>query len=153
CRSSGPKPSGNRPASAPGPSCSTARPSRGGARGGWPATTHWSWAAGCGGAGVGTSAAAICLGACSWSPLPASHLFVTDPGGVVWAGCETSGGCRATDADTVKSHPQAIQVSERIDRPTGSWAVTWVASTQAIVNREQWLLSRIVLAAIAAALV
>jgi signal transduction histidine kinase len=106
-----------------------------------------------GGAVVVTSDAAMFLGAGSWTPLFASRLFVTDPGGVVWAGCETSDGCRATDADTpAKILTPAVEVSERIDRPTGTWVVTWVASTHAITRREQWLIARIVLAAIAAAL-
>ena len=121
------------------------------------------------------SDAAMFLGAGSWPPLADARLFVTDPGGVEWAGCETSGGCRTIDTETVKGQFQgattaiaqlgseaartlglgdapAVQVSERVDRPTGSWVVTWIASTRAILEREQWLLTRIVLAAIAAAL-
>jgi signal transduction histidine kinase len=127
-----------------------------------------------GGAVVVTSDAAMFLGAGTWTPLPASRLFVTDPGGVVWAGCETPGGCRATDSDTVKTYfanatgvseigagaagtlgvgrAPAVQASEGIDRPTGRWVVTWVASTRAIMDRERWLISRIALAAVAAAL-
>ena len=127
-----------------------------------------------GGAVVVTSDAAMFLGAGTWTPLPASRLFVTDPGGVVWAGCETPGGCRATDSDTVKTYfanatgvseigadaagtlgvgrAPAVQASEGIDRPTGRWVVTWVASTRAIMDREGWLISRIALAAVAAAL-
>jgi signal transduction histidine kinase len=127
-----------------------------------------------GGAVVVASDAAMFLGAGSWTPLPASRLYVTDPGGVVWAGCETSDGCRATDADVAAkilatsgagaqigpdgaraggvTPAPAVEVSARVDRPTGSWVVTWVASTHAITRRQQWLIARIVLAAIAAAL-
>jgi signal transduction histidine kinase len=128
-----------------------------------------------GGALVVASDAGMFLGAGSWTPLPVSRLFVTDPGAVVWAGCETSEGCRATDSETVRKYfasstgaasqigpraaailglgsAPAVQVSERIDRPTGSWVVTWVASSQAIMEREGWVVSRIALAAIAAAL-
>ena len=42
-----------------------------------------------GGAIVVASDAAIFLGAVAWTPLPVARLFVTDPAGVVWAGCET----------------------------------------------------------------
>jgi len=128
-----------------------------------------------GGAVVVTSDAAMFLGAESWAPLPASRLFVTDPGGVVWAGCETSSGCRATDSATVKKYFQgpspparqigpevaqllggaaapAVHVTERLDRPSGTWVVSWIASTRAIMDRQLWVLVRIVLAAFAAAL-
>ena len=102
---------------------------------------------------VVASDAAIFLGAVAWTPLPAARLFVTDPAGVVWAGCETSGGCRASPSgpppDRIESQvapsartgvrgarivgtesTPAVQVSERVDRPTGRWVVTWLASTQ-----------------------
>ena len=45
----------------------------------------------------------------------------------------------------------AVQVSEAVERPTGSWVVTWVASSRAIMEREARLVSRIVLSAIGAA--
>ncbi len=124
---------------------------------------------------VVASDAAIFLGAVAWTSIPSARLLVTDPAGVVWAGCETTRGCRATAGSSVEDHladaprpaPHAvsrgargprpstastIEVSERIDRPTGNWLVTWLASTQAIVEREQSLVARVVLTAIAAAL-
>jgi PAS domain-containing protein len=124
---------------------------------------------------VVASDAAIFLGAVAWTPLPSARLFVTDPAGVVWAGCETSNGCRATPASATgqdhldaalarpsqvgvrgvrvvgPAHIPAVQVAERIDRPTGSWTVTWLASTQAILERERSMVSRVVLTAMAAA--
>jgi signal transduction histidine kinase len=127
-----------------------------------------------GGAIVVVSDAASFLGAVAWTPLPVAHLYVTDPGGVVWAGCETPGGCRVTSADAVpktvpRSTPSyayvgsrgsravtfgpapAIQVSERLERPTGAWTVTWLASSDALVARERSLLARVILTALAAA--
>lgn len=132
-----------------------------------------------GGAVVVASDAAMFLEAGSWPSLPEARLFVTDPGGVVWTGCTTPGGCRATDSATVTkyfpssfpsgaasssfigadaalalgvTHAPAVQVSEPVQRPTGDWVVTWVASTHAIMERQGWALSRIVISAIAAAL-
>jgi two-component system sensor histidine kinase HydH len=125
---------------------------------------------------VVASDAAVFLGAVAWSPLPAAHLFVTDPGGVVWAGCETPGGCRAqtpgSTADAAEPGPPAarqmgargtmlvrpakvpvVQVSERVDRPTGSWIVTWRASTRPIVERQLSMVARVVLTALAAVIV
>ncbi len=124
---------------------------------------------------VVASDAAIFLGAVAWTPLPAARLYVTDPAGVVWAGCETAAGCRAQEAATpldaaplgppalrqmgargtmVVRPPQipAVQVSERVDRPTGSWVVTWLASTHPIVERQQSMVARVVLTALAAAI-
>ncbi len=118
--------------------------------------------------------AAVFLGAVAWTPLPAARLYVTDPAGVVWAGCETPAGCRAHGPgklpDDVQIGPPAarqmgprgtmvvrppripaVQVSERVDRPTGSWVVTWLASTQPIVARQQSIMARVVLTALAAA--
>ena len=71
-----------------------------------------------GGAIVVASDAAMFLAAGSWPSLPAAQLFVTDPGGVVWTGCATAGGCRATDSDTVTKYfeataPSAAQVASR----------------------------------------
>jgi signal transduction histidine kinase len=126
-----------------------------------------------GGAIVVVSDASTFLGAVAWTPLPVAHLYVTDPGGVVWSGCETPGGCRVTPPDarprtltgpsgsgyvgsrgsrviTLGPAP-AVQVSERLERPTGAWTVTWVASSEAIVTRERSLLLRVVLTALAAA--
>jgi len=130
--------------------------------------------AGDGGAIVVASDAAIFLGAVAWTPLPVARLFVTDPASVVWSGCETAQGCRAADADTTArlqhvtaqsvtalappvSHAlglgrvPAVLISERVTRPTGSWVVTWVASSQAILAREQSLLLRIIVTAMAVA--
>jgi signal transduction histidine kinase len=108
-----------------------------------------------GGAIVIASDAALFLAAGSWAPLPVARMFVTDPAGVVWVGCETAGGCRATDPDAIRRQLQAepaIQVARRVARPTGDWVVTWVASTGPISARERWLVARIALAALAAAL-
>jgi len=130
-----------------------------------------------GGAIVVASDAASFLGAVAWSPLPVARLYVTDPAGVVWGGCETPGGCRSMPADAVpKTLPRstpgyahfyigsrgsravalgpapAVQVSERLERPTGAWTVTWLASTEALDARERSLLARVVLTALAAAL-
>jgi signal transduction histidine kinase len=126
-----------------------------------------------GGAIVVASDAAIFLGAVAWTPLPVARLFVTDPAGAVWADCETPGGCRANPSDTIpitlpgaksvlaRSVHRAgtgsvgtvpvVQVSERIERPTGTWIVTWLASSEPLVARERSLLERIVLTALAAA--
>jgi two-component system, NtrC family, sensor histidine kinase HydH len=128
-----------------------------------------------GGAIIVASDAAIFLGAVAWTPLPVARLFVTDPAGIVWADCETKGGCRALPSDLIPSdlpptvianirrgtrgartaslgHTPAVQVSERLERPTGSWTVTWLASTAALDTRERSLLARVVLTALAAAL-
>jgi two-component system sensor histidine kinase HydH len=122
------------------------------------------------------SDAAVFLRAVTWTPLPAAHLLVTDPAGVVWAGCETADGCRAKSPDSRAIDPQlgppaarqigargtmiirspgrpAVQVSERVDRPTGSWVVTWIASTGPIVARQESMVARVVLTALAAAMV
>jgi len=127
-----------------------------------------------GGAVVVASDAAMFLAAGSWPSLAVSRLFVTDPGGVVWAGCSTPGGCSAADTETVSKYFQApapsaaqiapeaadalgvgraaaVQVSEAVSRPTGNWVVTWVASSRAIMDRQAWLLSRVVISAIGAA--
>src|SRR4029079_13837576 len=108
-----------------------------------------------GGAIVIAGDAALCLAAGSWAPLPVARMFVTDPAGVVWVGCETAGGCRATDLDAIRRQLQAepaIHVARRVARPTGDWVVTWVASTGPISARERWVGARIALAALAAAL-
>jgi signal transduction histidine kinase len=56
-------------------------------------------------------------------------------------------------ARVVRSYSNpAVLVSERVDRPTGSWVVTWLASTRAIDEREASMVARVVLTAIAAAL-
>jgi two-component system sensor histidine kinase HydH len=120
------------------------------------------------------SDAAIFLGAVAWTPLPAARLFVTDPAGVIWADCETSSGCRAHSPDGPAADPRiglpplqqigargtmtvlpaeapAVEVSERVDRPTGRWIVTWLASTQAILKRQSSMVARVVSTALAAA--
>jgi signal transduction histidine kinase len=128
-----------------------------------------------GGAIVVASDAANFLGAVAWNPLLAAQLFVTDPAGVVWSGCETPNGCHVSRRDDValgtepagqtiaellrqqaasvaRGQAPKVHVSERVDRPMGSWVVTWVTSSQEIVSRWTALLSRIVLTAIAVAL-
>ncbi len=128
-----------------------------------------------GGAIVVASDAAVFLGAVAWTPLSVARLFVTDPAGVVWADCETKVGCRALPSEIIPSDlapnvtaelrrgtrgahtaalgpSPAVQVSERLERPTGSWTVTWLASTEALVTRERSLLARVILTALAAAL-
>jgi signal transduction histidine kinase len=124
---------------------------------------------------VVASDAATFLGAVAWTPTPAARLFVTDPAGVIWAGCETAAGCRATGRDTVdkdlvvdpprvsqvtsrgarvvrSTRFPAVQVSERVDRPTGGWVVTWLASTQKIVEGQWTVVARVVWTALAAAM-
>jgi signal transduction histidine kinase len=124
---------------------------------------------------VVASDAAVFLGAVAWTPLAAARLFVTDPAGIVWAGCETAAGCHAIKPGTpiedppvgppvprtmgprgsmvVRQNPTStVQVSERVDRPTGSWVVTWRASTRPIVARQQSMVARVVLTALAAAI-
>jgi two-component system sensor histidine kinase HydH len=121
------------------------------------------------------SDAATFLGAVAWTPLAAARLFVTDPGGTVWAGCETAAGCHAIRPGAPIDDPPigppvprqigprgtmvvrpsqipAVQVSERVDRPTGSWVVTWHASTRPIVAQQQSTMARVVLTALSAAL-
>ncbi len=127
-----------------------------------------------GGAIVVASEAAQLLRSVAWPQLQGSRLFVTDPSAVVWSGCETSAGCRITDSHDVPKSvtagsplhldaPQAqrlglfpaeaLCLSEKVVGPTGSWTVTWIASTEPIMKREQSVLSRIVTTAIAAAVV
>ena len=127
-----------------------------------------------GGSIVVASDAKIFLGAVAWSPLPIAQLFVTDPAGVIWAGCETPKGCavapsealpgtlpralareqvyvsRGSRGDMITAAP--VQVSERLDRPTGVWTVTWLSSTGALVKRERSLVERVILTALAAAI-
>jgi len=131
-----------------------------------------------GGAVVVASDAAVFLGGTTWTPLAGARLYVTDPAGTVWAGCETKPGCRVTAAETTPAflsspvpspvgavssirpdtaqslglgRAPAVMISERILRPTGSWVVTWLASSQAILDRERWLLFRLIATAMAAA--
>jgi signal transduction histidine kinase len=122
---------------------------------------------------VVASDAAVFLGAVAWTPLAAARLFVTDPAGIVWAGCETASGCHAIKPGTPIEDPappaprqigprgsmvvrqaptSTVQVSERVDRPTGSWVVTWRASTRPIVARQQSMVARVVLTSLAAAI-
>jgi signal transduction histidine kinase len=130
--------------------------------------------AGGGGAVIVASDAAIFLGAVAWTPLPAARLFVTDPAGVVWADCAMPGGCRALSSDKVpdtlpRAAPDyryvgargsravaigpapAVQISERLERPTGAWTVTWLASSEPLVLQERSVVARVVLTALAAA--
>jgi two-component system sensor histidine kinase HydH len=103
-----------------------------------------------------------------------SRLYVVDPGGAVWAGCGSEVGCREMapgsipaflregKAGVTEVYPRAahgiglpsapaVRIIERLERPTGTWVVTWLASSQAIVNREQSLLLRLVATVVAAA--
>jgi signal transduction histidine kinase len=128
-----------------------------------------------GGALIVASDAAIFLHGVAWTPLPVARLFVTDPAAVVWSGCETAAGCRETESEIVRKHvgasrstvtqidpdlaqalgvfwAPAVMISERVERPTGDWTVTWLASTHAIMTRERSALARIVLTAMAAAI-
>jgi signal transduction histidine kinase len=127
-----------------------------------------------GGAVVVASDAAMFLAAGAWPSQSVARLFVTDPAGVVWTNCATPGGCSATDSETVTKYFQAtapsaaqigpeageilgvgrvaaVQVSEAVERATGNWVVTWVASSRAIMDRQAWMLSRVVISAIGAA--
>jgi len=127
-----------------------------------------------GGAIVVASDAAIFLGAAAFTPLASARLIVTDPAGAVWTGCETVARCRATppgalDAELAAHAPlpprmatrtgwiarsarvPTIQVSERVDRATGSWVVTWLASTEEIVMRQRSVLVHVIVTAMAAA--
>jgi signal transduction histidine kinase len=126
-----------------------------------------------GGAVVVASDAATFLDAVTWRSLPGARLFVTDPAGVIWAGCETPGGCHAAQSDKVPSTlpratdeiryvgargaratlgpAPAVQVSDRVVRATGVWTVTWLASSEPLVARERSLIARVILTALAAA--
>jgi signal transduction histidine kinase len=128
-----------------------------------------------GGAIVMVSDAALLLRAVAWPQLAAGRLFVTDPAGVIWAGCETAPGCRpsaALDAETFQGArgrsyrldakeaarlglfpAAALRVSESVVRPTGNWLVTWIASAQPVLAREGGALRRIVTTAVSAAVV
>ncbi len=128
-----------------------------------------------GGAIVVASDAALLLRTVAWPQLRAGRLFVTDPSGVVWSGCETAQGCALVDGTAVvtvsgargrTSHVDvneatrlglfpapALRLSDQVVRPTGSWLVTWIASTQPSLDRARAGLERIVAAAISAALV
>jgi signal transduction histidine kinase len=129
-----------------------------------------------GGAIVVASDAALLLRSVAWPQVPSGRLFVTDPSGVVWSGCEAARGCQITDAKVIPTNlaastrapfrvdahqaarlglyaADAVWVSENVARPMGSWTVTWVASTQPIVEQQRATLSRIVATAIAAAIV
>jgi signal transduction histidine kinase len=109
-----------------------------------------------GGAVVVASDVALFLGGMAWSPVPSARLIVRDPAGTAWAGCETPRGCRAVDAEVADladlAPKAAIRISERVERPTGGWTVTWVASSQAIVERERGRLARLVSATMATAI-
>ena len=128
-----------------------------------------------GGAIVVVSDAALLLRAVAWPQLAGGRLFVTDPAGVVWSGCETATGCRPTAAATVETFrgargrsyrldaqeaarlglfpAAALRVSEPVARPTGNWLVTWIASAQPVLARERGALLRIVTTAVSAAVV
>ena len=125
---------------------------------------------------VVASDAALLLRSVAWPQLPATRLFVRDPSGVVWSGCETSDGCQVAAPEAVPNYigraasspvrldavqaerlglfrASAVCIAEKVGRSTGNWVVTWVASTQPILKRGQSALSRIVTTAVAAAIV
>ncbi|MES1207441.1 MAG: ATP-binding protein [Pseudomonadota bacterium] len=124
---------------------------------------------------VVVSDAALLLRAVAWPQLAAGRLFVTDPAGVIWSGCETAAGCRPSPAGTGETfngargrsyrlsaqeaarlglYPAAaLRVSEPVVRPTGNWLVTWIASAQPVLARERGALLRIVTTAVSAAVV
>jgi len=128
-----------------------------------------------GGAIVVASDAALLLRSVAWPQLAGGRLFVTDPAGIVWSGCETAGGCRPSLPPATQiiqrtrgtSHrlgpdeaarlgldqAAALRVSQTVARPTGNWLVTWIASTQPISARERGALSRIVTTAVSAVVV
>jgi two-component system sensor histidine kinase HydH len=104
---------------------------------------------------------------------PSSRLFVADPAGALWAGCGSQNGCREMPSGSIPAflregkagvtevYPRAahsigmpsapaVRIIERLAHPTGTWVVTWLASSQAIVNREQSLLLRLIAAVMAA---
>ena len=128
-----------------------------------------------GGAIVVVSDAALLLRAVAWPQLAGGRLFVTDPSGVVWSGCETAAGCRPSPAETAETFrgargrsyhldareaarlglfpTAALRVSEPVARPTGNWLVTWIASAQPVLARERGALLRILTTAVSAAVV
>jgi signal transduction histidine kinase len=129
-----------------------------------------------GGAIVVASDAALLLRTVAWPQVPFGRLFVTDPGGVIWSGCETAQGCALTAPHVVPTSAalstrspiridakqaerlglfsaDALWLSEKVARPTGVWTVTWVASTQPILARERSALYRTVTTAVAVAVV
>jgi signal transduction histidine kinase len=128
-----------------------------------------------GGAIVVASDAALLLRTVAWPQGPFGRMFVTDPAGVTWSGCETTGGCQLAEAHVVPPPvtsstrspvridaaqasrlglfpADAIWLSEKVERATGAWSVTWVASTQPIIARERSALRRTVTTAVAAAI-
>ena len=92
-----------RPPPGRGPTRSLGEPARFGARS---FLIYASPVAG-GGAIVVASDAALLLRSVAWPQLSAARLFVTDPSGVVWSGCETSAGCRVADREVVPSLREA----------------------------------------------
>lgn len=56
-----------------------------------------------GGAIVVASDAAIFLGGMTWTPTPSARLFVTDPAGIVWSGCETPRGCHTDASERIRA--------------------------------------------------
>jgi signal transduction histidine kinase len=130
-----------------------------------------------GGAIIVAADLAILLKTVAWTTPAFARLFVTDPSSVVWSGCETDAGCRATPSPAVGKFMRhggagpvvsqlgppaaqelglpgapAVLISERMERPTGTWTVTWLASAQDLLARERTLLIRLVLTAMGVAL-
>lgn len=128
-----------------------------------------------GGALVIASDEKIFMGTVAGTPLLGARLLVRDAAGMLWSGCEVPGQCQPLAQPAVATglvaapaslqpswqelvtriglgNAPTIQMSEEISRPTGTWSVTWVASSQGIVRHEGDLLRRIVFTAVAAAL-
>jgi two-component system, NtrC family, sensor histidine kinase HydH len=128
-----------------------------------------------GGAVVVASDAALFLGTIARAIGADARLFVTDPGGGVWSGCDAPTGCQRLAASeipdglrqsalaTASAGPRAakdlalgpapaLEISEPLARPTGAWLVTALASSEALVARERKLLARVILTAMGTAL-
>jgi signal transduction histidine kinase len=124
---------------------------------------------------VVTSDTAMFLGAVLWSPPTGTRLLVTDPSGAAWMGCGTPTGCSVHTPAKVREYlatrrssttrigaaeaatlgwgaSPALLASEQVARPTGTWTVSWLASTEAILARELSLQVRLMATSIAAAL-
>jgi signal transduction histidine kinase len=107
-----------------------------------------------GGAIVVATDIAMLLHAVSWMPPPLARLYVTDPAGQIWEGCETAAGCHpaAPEPPPRRGRRAAILFSETVQRPAGTWTVTWRASSEGIMAIERSLILRIIISAVAAAI-
>jgi signal transduction histidine kinase len=119
-----------------------------------------------GGAVVVAIDAASFLGAVARPLSSDATLFVTDPGQGVWGGCVAPSGCHLLAAHDVPEALRAaggrepadtrgdkgLAISEVLVRPKGTWRVTALASSDALVARERRLLARVIFTAMSAAL-